>query len=58
MVDEPHRGMVMEAALVSSTEQNGVPGWLLDVAVAPDAKLRQGDLHSGHVPIIRKFHPD
>jgi len=52
MVDEPHRGMVMEAALVSSTEQNGVPGWLLDVAVAPDAKLRQGDLHSGHVPII------
>lgn len=29
---------------MSSDVQDGVPGWLLDDAVAPDAKLRQGDL--------------
>lgn len=36
--------MVVEEALVSSDVQDGVPGWLLDDAVTPDAKLRQGDL--------------
>ncbi len=40
----PHSGMVVEQALVSSNVQGGVPGWLLDTAVGPDAKLRQGDL--------------
>lgn len=31
-------------ALASSDLQDRVPGWLLDDAVGPDAKLRQGDL--------------
>lgn len=36
--------MVKKEALVGSDLQDGVPGWLLDDAVGPDAKLRQGDL--------------
>ncbi len=40
----PHCGMVVEQASVTSNIPDGFPGWLLDNAVGPDAKLRQGDL--------------
>lgn len=36
--------MIVEEALASPDVQDGVPGWLLDDAVGPDANLRQGDL--------------
>jgi hypothetical protein len=39
-----HQRVVAENALANSDLQDGVPGWLLDDAVGPDAKLRQGDL--------------